>query len=112
MSQAGQNTQIDLEALGSLAIVRQPNYAWSCEAKRWTRSTARGLHPESSTMFVWELVSCRLRVDGWHVWHSTRHDAYGPTYTVHLQRPGLVYEVSGPTLTDAYAAAARRVREP
>jgi hypothetical protein len=62
-------------------------------------------------MFVWELVSCRLRVDGWHVWHSTRDDAQGPTYTVHLQRPGLVHEVSGPTLTDAYAAAARRVRE-
>ena len=62
-------------------------------------------------MFVWELVSCRLRVDGWHVWHSTRYDAGGPTYTVHLQRPGLVHEVSGPTLTDAYAAAARRVRE-
>jgi hypothetical protein len=63
-------------------------------------------------MYVWELVSCRLRVDGWQVWHTTRNDAYGPTYTVHLQRPGIAYDVSGPTLTEAYAAAARRVREP
>lgn len=63
-------------------------------------------------MFVWEMVSCRLRVDGWNVWHSTRHDAYGPTYTVHLQRPGVSYDVSGPTLTEAYAAASRRVRDP
>jgi hypothetical protein len=62
-------------------------------------------------MYVWELVSCRLRADGWDVWHSTRHDPYGPTYTVFLHRPGLSYEVSGPTLTEAYAAAARRVRE-
>ena len=63
-------------------------------------------------MYVWELVSCRLRVDGWNVWHTTRHDAYGATYTVHLHRPGTAYEVSGPTLTEAYAAAARKVREP
>ncbi|SIO59942.1 hypothetical protein SAMN05444166_6213 [Singulisphaera sp. GP187] len=62
-------------------------------------------------MFVWELVSCRLRVAGWHVWHSTRNDAYGPTYTVHLQRPGVAYDVSGPTLTEAYAVASRRARE-
>lgn len=62
-------------------------------------------------MYVWELVSCRLRVDGWQVWHSTRNDAYGPTFTVHLQRPGITHDVSGPTLTEAYAAAARRVRD-
>lgn len=62
-------------------------------------------------MYLWELVSCRLRVAGWHVWHTTRTDAYGPTYTVHLQRPGVTHDVSGPTLTEAYAAAARRVRE-
>jgi len=61
-------------------------------------------------MFVWELVCCRLRMEGWHVWHTTRYDAYGPTYTIHLQRPGLSHEVSGPTLTEAYAAASRRVR--
>ncbi len=30
---------------------------------------------------------------GWNAWHSTRHDAYGPTYTVHLQRPGVSYDV-------------------
>lgn len=63
-------------------------------------------------MYVWELVACRLRCEGWEVWHSTRHDACGPTYTVHLHRPGDSYEVCGPTLTEAYAAAARRVREP
>jgi len=62
-------------------------------------------------MYVWELVSCRLRVDGWHVWHTTRNDAYGPTFTVHLQRLGVTHDVSGPTLTEAYAAAARRVRD-
>lgn len=62
-------------------------------------------------MFTWELVSCRLRFDGWDVRHSARHDAYGPSYTVHLRRPGYEYEVGGPTLTEAYALAARRVRE-
>ena len=62
-------------------------------------------------MYVWELVSCRLRVDGWDVWHSTTQDTYGPTYLVHLRRPGLAIEASGPTLTEAYAAAARRVRD-
>jgi hypothetical protein len=61
-------------------------------------------------MYVWELVSCRLRVDGWHVWHTTRNDNYGPIYTVHLQRSGMACEVSGPTLTEAYAAAAKQAR--
>ena len=63
-------------------------------------------------MYVWELVSCRLRVEGWDVWHTTRQDASGPTFLVHLHRPGISCEVSGPTLTEAYAAAARRAREP
>lgn len=62
-------------------------------------------------MYVWELVSLRLGLAGWDVWHSTRNDAYGPTYTVHLRRPGCSYDVSGPTLTEAYSAASRRVRE-
>jgi hypothetical protein len=62
-------------------------------------------------MFVWELVSCRLRMEGWDVWHTTKRDPFGATYTVHVQRPGLSYEVCGPTLTEAYAAAARRIRE-
>ncbi len=56
-------------------------------------------------MDVWEVVSCRLRVDGWEVWHTTRHDASGPTFLVHLRRPGISCEVSGPTLTEAYAAS-------
>ena len=62
-------------------------------------------------MYVWELVSCRLRVDGWHVWHTTRNDNYGPIYTVHLQRAGATCDVSGPTLTEAYAAAAKQARQ-
>ena len=49
-------------------------------------------------MDVWELVSCSLRVSGWNVWHSAHHDAYGPTHTVHLQRPGATDETRGPTL--------------
>ena len=62
-------------------------------------------------MYVWELVSCRLRLDGWDVWHSSRHDARGPLYTVHLRRSGQSHEAAGPTLTEAYAAAARRARD-
>ena len=64
-------------------------------------------------MYVWELVSCRLRGDGWDVWHTSESDASadGPLYTVRLRRPGQAHEVSGPTLTEAYAAAARRARE-
>jgi hypothetical protein len=64
-------------------------------------------------MFVWELVSVRLRGSGWDVWHTTEstgaHD--GPTYRVHLRRPGFSTVVTGPTLTEAYAEAARRARE-
>jgi hypothetical protein len=63
-------------------------------------------------MYVWELVSCRLRADGWDVWHSTKQENDCATYTVHLRRPGTACEVSGPTLTEAYAAAARQVRDP
>jgi hypothetical protein len=62
-------------------------------------------------MFVWELVSCRLRDEGWNVWHTTSQDSYGPIYRVHLERHELGFEVSGPTLTEAYAAAARRARQ-
>jgi hypothetical protein len=62
-------------------------------------------------MFVWEMVSCRLRAQGWSVWHTTTHDAYGPIYRVHLERPETGWTVTGPTLTEAYAAAARRARE-
>ena len=62
-------------------------------------------------MFVWELVSCRLRAEGWNVWHTTDYDSCGPIYRVHLQRLATVHMVSGPTLTEAYAAAARRARQ-
>jgi hypothetical protein len=62
-------------------------------------------------MFVWELVSCRLRGQGWHVWHLRTDASAEPVYRVHLERPGRECVVSGPTLTEAYAAAARRARE-
>lgn len=63
-------------------------------------------------MYVWELVSCRLRGNGWDVWHSTDPQGAedGPTFHVHLRRPGFSCVVSGPTLTEAYAEAARRAR--
>jgi hypothetical protein len=63
-------------------------------------------------MYVWELVSDRLRADGWDVWHSTEQGggSDGPTYSVRLSRPGYDWVVSGLTLTEAYAAAARRAR--
>ena len=64
-------------------------------------------------MYVWELVSCRLRENGWDVWHSTNSlDAGdGLLYQVHLRRPGFSLVLSGPTLTEAYAEAARRARD-
>ena len=62
-------------------------------------------------MYVWELVSCRLRFNGWSVWHTSRTDTCGVSYTVHLERPGIACEANGPTLTEAYAVAARRARE-
>jgi hypothetical protein len=62
-------------------------------------------------MFVWEMVSCRLRAEGWSVWHTREEDACGPIFRVHLERPGRECMLSGPTLTEAYAAAARRARQ-
>jgi hypothetical protein len=59
-------------------------------------------------MYVWELVAHRLTTDGWQVWH--RSEA-GERYVVHLQRPGIMGRVEGPTLTEAFAAAARTARE-
>ncbi len=63
-------------------------------------------------MYVWELVSCRLRGNGWDVWHSTEIPGgeKAPLYHVHIRRPGLSLQVSGPTLTEAYADAARQAR--
>jgi hypothetical protein len=68
---------------------------------------------ELATMYVWQLVSCRLRGDGWNVWHSAdaSRETEGPSFRVRLFRPGLCCEVTGPTLTEAYAEAARRARE-
>jgi hypothetical protein len=58
-------------------------------------------------MYVWEMIACRLRDEGWSVWHAATRDE---DYTVHFHRPGLTGEASGPTLTDAYAEVARRAR--
>ncbi len=64
-------------------------------------------------MYVWELVSCRLRGSGWDVWHSidSQSAGEGSVYQVHLRRPGFSCVVCGPTLTEAYAFAARRARD-
>jgi hypothetical protein len=62
-------------------------------------------------MFVWELVSGRLRRQGWNVWHMRSQEASGPVYRVHLERPGKQCMVIAPTLTEAYAAAARQARD-
>jgi hypothetical protein len=62
-------------------------------------------------MFVWELVAQRLRGDGWHVTHRTARGAEGLTYVVQLQRRGSACRATGPTLTEAFAEAARRARQ-
>jgi hypothetical protein len=67
--------------------------------------------PGTSFMFVWELVSSRLRNQGWNVWHMRSHDASGAVYRVHLERLGKECMASAPTLTEAYAAAARQARD-
>ena len=68
---------------------------------------------ESAKMYVWQLVSCRLQGEGWEVWHTAEssRDEDSPRYRVRIFRPGLCCEVTGTTLTDAYAEAARRARE-
>jgi hypothetical protein len=59
-------------------------------------------------MFVWEMIACRLRAEGWSVRHAAAHN--NDEFTVYFQRPGFADEASGPTLTDAYAEAARVAR--
>jgi hypothetical protein len=66
------------------------------------------LPKEITPMFVWEMIACRLRGEGWSLWHARSQDDDDWTYTVHFQRPGFAGEASGPTLTEAYAEAARR----
>lgn len=61
-------------------------------------------------MYVWEMIACRLRGEGWSVWHALMDDEEGGSYLVHFHRPGYSGKASGPTLTDAYAEAARRAR--
>ncbi|HEV3162729.1 MAG TPA: hypothetical protein VGZ22_01715 [Isosphaeraceae bacterium] len=62
-------------------------------------------------MYVWEMIACRLRGEGWSVWHATRQDDDGCTYTVHFHRPALSGQACGETLTEAYAEAARRAHD-
>jgi hypothetical protein len=62
-------------------------------------------------MYVWELLAHRLRTEGWSIWHSRCRDACGETHIVHLYRPGVEWQACGPTLTEAFAEAARRARE-
>jgi hypothetical protein len=59
-------------------------------------------------MYVWEMIVCRLQGEGWSVWHTTDPRDDDGSYTVHLHRPGMCEQATGPTLTEAYAEAARR----
>jgi hypothetical protein len=61
-------------------------------------------------MYVWEMIACRLRGEGWSVWHTTSLHHDGEAFIVQLNRPGISDQATGPTLTDAYAAAARQAR--
>lgn len=65
---------------------------------------------ETAAMYVWELIAQRLRSDGWSVWHRTQRVEAEPTYTVIIHRPGAEWRANGPTLTEAFAAAARKAR--
>jgi hypothetical protein len=62
-------------------------------------------------MYLWELLAHRLRTEGWNIWHSQCRDACGQTHIVHLYRPGVEWQTYGPTLTEAFAEAARRARD-
>lgn len=59
-------------------------------------------------MYVWEMIACRLRGEGWSVWHASSQAPDGWVYVVHFHRPGIAGQASGPTLTEAYAEAARQ----
>jgi hypothetical protein len=61
-------------------------------------------------MFLWELIADRLRCEGWSVWHREDRATAEPSYTVTIHRADVAWRASGPTLTDAFAAAARRAR--
>lgn len=61
-------------------------------------------------MYVWEMIAQRLRAEGWNIWHSTCRDACGQTHVVHLHRPDAEWQAVGPTLTEAFAEAAKRAR--
>ena len=62
-------------------------------------------------MFVWELIAHRLRAEGWSVWHQHQPGSGNDDFVVLAQRPGLSLRTHGPTLTEAFAEAARRARE-
>jgi hypothetical protein len=62
-------------------------------------------------MYVWEMLAYRLRNEGWSLWHAVTGDTREPEYVVHFSRPGIAGQADGPTLTDAYAEAARQARK-
>ena len=62
-------------------------------------------------MYVCELVAHRLRHDGWTVWHKRTQSPSGEQYVVHLYRPGVIRQATAPTLTEAFAEAARCARD-
>jgi len=59
-------------------------------------------------MYVWEMIACRLKGEGWSVWHSAGERDHDMEYTVHYYRPGIAGQARAATLTEAYADAARR----
>jgi hypothetical protein len=62
-------------------------------------------------MYLWEMLAARLRRDGWLVWHKAeKARSEEPTYIVHLHRGGEAWRATGPTLTEAFAEAARKVK--
>ncbi len=61
-------------------------------------------------MYLWELLARRLRGEGWMVTHAERRVEGEASYEVRVVRPGSEWIGRGPTLTEAYAEAARRAR--
>lgn len=62
-------------------------------------------------MYVWEMLAQRLRHDGWEVGHRQECVDDGIRYVVVLHGLGQSYRATGPTLSDAFARAARIARE-
>jgi len=61
-------------------------------------------------MFVFEIIANRLRAEGWEVQDREARGGRHARYEVILKREGIACRVSGPTLLDAFAQAARLAR--